>query len=152
MSPDSSRLYWTSLTGRRLFSAPTVVLSNFDATEADLGKSVRDEGEHSPCDGIDTDSQGRIYFGAFDQESIVRRNTDGTFTLMAHDPRLTWPDSVEVANGYIYVSLGQWNRHPSFNQGRNLRVPPYLLVRIRLDEQAEASADSRKKTNSGRNL
>ncbi len=36
LSPDSSRLYWTSLTGRRLFSAPTAVLSNLDTREAEL--------------------------------------------------------------------------------------------------------------------
>jgi sugar lactone lactonase YvrE len=132
LSPDSSRLYWTSLTGRRLFSAPTAVLSNLEAREAELVTSVRDEGERPPCDGIATDPEGRIYFGAFDQESIVRRNADGTFTLIAHDPRLTWPDALQVANRYLYVTLGQWHRHPSFNGGRDLRVPPYLLVRISL--------------------
>jgi hypothetical protein len=42
-----------------------------------LESSVRDDGECSPCDGIATDPQGRLYFGAFDQESIVRRNIDG---------------------------------------------------------------------------
>ncbi|MGD0235062.1 MAG: L-dopachrome tautomerase-related protein [Syntrophorhabdales bacterium] len=133
LSPDSSRLYWTSLTGRRLFSAPTAVLSNLDARESELVMSVRDEGERPPCDGIATDPEGRIYFGALDQESVVRRNADGTFTLIAHDPRLTWPDALQVANGYLYVTLGQWNRHASFNGGHDLRVPPYLLVRIRLD-------------------
>lgn len=132
LSPDSTRLYWTSLTGRRLFSAPTAVLSSFDATDADLSNSVQDEGERPPCDGIATDAEGRIYFGAFDQESIVRRNGDGTFSLIAHDPRLTWPDAVEVANGYVYVTLGQWNRLADFNHGHNLRRPPYLLVRFRL--------------------
>jgi sugar lactone lactonase YvrE len=95
--------------------------------------SVRDEGERPPCDGIATDPEGRLYFGAFDQESVVRRNADATFTLIAHDPRLTWPDALQVANGYLYVTVGQWNRHASFNGGHDLRVPPYLLVRIRLD-------------------
>jgi len=132
LSPDSSRLYWTSLTGRRLYSAPTAALSNFDTREAELITSARDEGERPPCDGIATDPEGRIYFGAFDQESIVRRNNDGTFTLIAHDPRLTWPDALQVAGGYLYVTLGQWHRHPGFNNGRDLRVPPYLLVRIKL--------------------
>jgi hypothetical protein len=39
---------------------------------------------------------------------------------MAHDPCLSWADSVEVFNGYVYVTL----------DGRDLRVPPYLLVRV----------------------
>ena len=133
LSPDSSRLYWASLTGRRLYSAPTVAFSNLDAREAELTLSTRDEGERPPCDGIAIDQQGRIYFGAFEQESIVRRNTDGTYALIAHDPRLVWPDALQVANGYLYVSLGQWNRHPGFNGGHDLRVPPNLLVRIKLE-------------------
>jgi len=133
LSPDSSRLYWTSLTGRRLYSAPTAVLSTLDAREADLAGSARDEGERPPCDGIAIDQEGRIYFGAFEQESIVRRNADGTYALIAHDPRLTWPDALQVANGYLYVTLGQWNRHPGFNGGHDLRVPPYLVVRMKLN-------------------
>ncbi len=37
----------------------------------------------------------------------MRRNNDGSFDLVAHDPRLTWPDGLAVMNGYLYVTFGQ---------------------------------------------
>lgn len=30
---------------------------------------------------------------------------------------------------HVYCTLGQWNRLPGFNEGKDLREPPYLIVR-----------------------
>ena len=134
LSPDSGTLYWTALSGRELWSAPTAVLADAHATPSQLDGAVRDLGERPNADGLARDAQGRILFGAYDQRSIVRRNLDGTFTLVVHDDRLGWPDGLFVHDGYVYVTLGQWNRIPSFNNGKELRQPPYLLVRIKLPQ------------------
>jgi sugar lactone lactonase YvrE len=134
LNPDSSRLYWTSLSGRQLYSAPTAILSDANATPQSLDAVVRDEGERPNADGLACDPDGRIYFGAFDQQSIARRNTDGSFQLVALDDRLGWPDGLFVSNGYPYVTLGQWNRMASMNGGKELRKPPYLLVRMHLPQ------------------
>jgi sugar lactone lactonase YvrE len=133
LSTDSKRLYWTTLTGRRLYSIATDLLADARVSDEKLAAALVDEGERPACDGLATDRSNRIYFGAFEQDSIVRRNPDGRFDLVAHDPRIVWPDALFATDTYLYVTLGQWNRLPGFNDGRDLRRPPYLVVRIRID-------------------
>jgi sugar lactone lactonase YvrE len=132
LSPDSNTLYWTSLSGHELWGASTAVLSDAHATPAELNAAVHDLGERPCADGLARDEQGRLFFGAFDQRSLVRRNLDGSFTLIAHDKRLGWPDALFVHDGYLYVTLGQWNRTASLNGGRELRHSPFLVVRVKL--------------------
>jgi sugar lactone lactonase YvrE len=132
LSPDSRTLYWTSLSGRELWSAPTSTLADPHATEKQINAAVQDLGERPNADGLARDDQGQLFFGAFDQRSLIRRNLDGSYSLIAHDNRLGWPDGLCVHNGYLYVTLGQWNRLASFNGGHDLRKPPFLLVRIKL--------------------
>jgi len=134
ISPDGKTLYWTTITGRKLYSIPTNVLSNFGATEQQVEDAVKFEGEHPACDGLAEDENGNIYFGAFEQQSIIRRDRQGEYHLLAHDNNnFVWPDGLAYRNGYVYVTLGQWNRLPGFNNGKDLRKPPYLIVKIKVN-------------------
>ncbi|WP_051292663.1 L-dopachrome tautomerase-related protein [Olivibacter sitiensis] len=132
ISPDSKTLYWTSITGRKLYSIATDVLCDAEASNQQVIKAVKDLGERPACDGLAEDEQGNIYFGAFEQQSIIKRTTDGQYHLLAHDKdNFVWPDGLAYRNGYVYVTLGQWNRLPGFNGGKDLRKPPFLVVRIK---------------------
>lgn len=104
-----------------------------NANEQLLGDSVKDEGERPATDGLTIDDNGNIYFGDFEQRSIVRRKPNGQYELVTHDHRFIWPDALFFTKNYIYVTLGQWNRLPAFNKGKDLRIPPYLVVRIKLN-------------------
>lgn len=143
LSADSTRLYWTALSGRELWSAPTAVLADAAATEQQLDAAVTDEGERPNADGLARDDMGGIYFGAYDERSLVRRDPDGSFCVIAHDERLGWPDGLFVQGGYLYVTLGQWNRLPAFNNGVEKRRPPYLLVRVKLPRTTTQSNHAR---------
>ncbi|HEY5892182.1 MAG TPA: L-dopachrome tautomerase-related protein [Chthoniobacterales bacterium] len=138
LGADSKKVYWTAISGRKLFSIPTAVLSDFQRSEAELEKAVVFEGEHPACDGLADNSEGNIYFGAFEQLSLVKRLPTGQFELLAHDTRFGWPDGLAYRNGWLYVTLGQWNRLPGFNDGKELRQPPFLVVRIRVDHQSQS--------------
>lgn len=132
ISPDEQTLYWTAITGRKLFSLPTKLLSDFETSEQQLEQAVSYEGEHPACDGLAEDEQGNIFFGAFEQQAIVQRSKDGDYQLLAHDKdNFVWPDGLAYRNGYVYVTLGQWNRLAGFNDGKDLRQPPYLVVKIK---------------------
>ena len=136
LSPDSKTLYWTTITGRNLYSVSTDLLSDFKTSNQQIAEAVKNEGQHPACDGLAEDENGNIYFGAFEQQSIIRRSTSGAYTLLAHDKEnFVWPDGLAYRNGYVYVTLGQWNRLPGFNNGKDLRKPPYLVVRIKVDNQ-----------------
>lgn len=133
LSPDSKRLYWTEISGRKLHSISTDSLSNPNIKEADLVKAIKFEGENPPCDGLAEDEKGNIYFGAFEQRSLVKRSPNGQYSLITHDAdNLVWPDGLCYRNGYLYVSLGQWNRLAGFNNGKDLRKRPFLLVRVKV--------------------
>ena len=110
-----NRLYWTPITGRGLYSISTDSLSDFNIPEADLEHSVRYEGDRPACDGLAEDA-------------------DGTFHTLIQSPLLGWPDGMFVtSDGWLYVTLGQWNRLPGFNGGKDLRKPPYYVVRLNLN-------------------
>jgi len=55
------------------------------------------------------------------------------FKTLINDDRLGWPDGLFYSNGYLYVTLGQWNRLPGFNDNKDLREPPYLVGRIKVE-------------------
>lgn len=140
LSPDSATLYYSPLTSRRLYSIPTALLADFDRTDAQLAAGIRDLGEKGVADGLATDAQGRIYTTNFEHDAIFRRNTDGTFDTMVRDPRVLSPDGIFVDGNMVYCTLGQWNRLAGFNNGHDLRVPPYYLIRFPTDAPAALDA------------
>ncbi|WP_145143475.1 L-dopachrome tautomerase-related protein [Roseomonas gilardii] len=130
LSRDSSRLYYAPLSSRSLYSLPTALLADFATTDATLAAAVRDEGEKGAADGLATDTWGRIYTSASDHNAVFRRNLDGSFALIARDPRFVWPDGLFADDRYVYVTLGQWTRLPQFHNGTDMRRPPFLVARM----------------------
>jgi sugar lactone lactonase YvrE len=133
LSADSKTLYYAPLTSRRLYSIPTALLSDFGADEKTLEAAVRDEGEKGFADGMATDPQGRLYTTNGEHDAILRRWPDGHFDVVMRDPRIVWPDGIYATDKYVYIVAGQWERLAGFNGGRNLRQPPYLLLRAPID-------------------
>ncbi|MCQ9156479.1 major royal jelly family protein [Acidomonas methanolica] len=133
LSADSRRLYYSPLTSRRLYSIPTALIADFTTTEAQFAAGVVDHGEKVMTDGLATDGQDRIYLTAGEHDAIMRRHPDGHVEVVVRDPRIIWPDGIFATDTHVYCTLGQWNRLPGFNGGRDLRQPPYLLVRTPLD-------------------
>lgn len=140
LSPDSRTLYYAPLTSRRLYGIPTDVLADFDKDEATLAAAVTDLGEKGFADGMATDAQGRLYITDGEHDAILRRWPDGHFDVVVRDPRIVWPDGIYADAHYVYVTLGQWDRLPGFNGGKDLRQPPYLLIRAPIDPAPRLSS------------
>ena len=85
--------------------------------------------------------RGRIYTTNFEHDCILLRNTDGTFELMVHDPRILSPDGIFCTPTHVYCTLGQWNRLASFNNGQDKRHPPYHLIRFPIEPVAAYNAE-----------
>ncbi|MFT9418773.1 SMP-30/gluconolactonase/LRE family protein [Acetobacter sp.] len=130
LSAGSERVYYAPLASRRLYSLPTDKLADFSLSSAQLAALVVDEGEKGAADGLATDPWNRIYTTAADHDAVFRRNPDGTFELLASDPRFVWPDGIFADHQAVYVVLGQWNRLPRLHNGQDLRKPPFLVARI----------------------
>ncbi|MCX2559808.1 gluconolactonase [Acetobacter farinalis] len=130
LSADSTRLYWSPLSSRRLYSAPTAVLADKDATEATLEAAVKDEGEVGIMDGMLTAPDGSLYVTDIERHAVVRRAPDGTLSLVAQDARLIAPDSMTFDGASILLTVGQWARLPVFHNGKDVQERPYSLMRI----------------------
>lgn len=132
ISPDSAVLYWQPLSGRRLYSAPTAILGNPHATPAALARAVRDEGETGVVDGMATAPDGSLYLTDLERHAILHRATDGTLSIVAHDPRLISPDGLALHGDTLWLTVGQWSRLPVFHNGQDRQERPWLVAQIRL--------------------
>jgi sugar lactone lactonase YvrE len=133
ISSDGATLYYCPLASRRLYGISTAALVDPAITDAQLGQQVRDLGEKGASDGMETDSQGRIYVTLYEQQAIARRSHDGVFETIVSDPRLLWPDTLSIGgDGYLYMTANQLHRQARF-QGDDRRVAPYLVLRVKID-------------------
>jgi sugar lactone lactonase YvrE len=138
ISSDRRRLYYCPLGSRKLYSVSTDDLADRSLDEQKVGASVADEGDRGGAsDGLESDAEGYIYSTNYEHNAILRRDPDGKWETVVHDPRLMWPDTLSLAtDGYLYVTANQLHRQARFNkEGRDLRRKPYTLFRIKLDAQ-----------------
>lgn len=85
-------------------------------------------------DGLESDSNDLFYAGSFETNSIVTFNpANGTVQTFVRDPRIAWTDTTSVsADGYLYFTENQLFRSPSMQGGVDLRVRPFVLLRVPL--------------------
>lgn len=134
LSPDGKWLYYSVLTGRRLFRVSVDALADPNKTDADVAATIEDFGEKGgSADGLESDAEGRVYLTDFEHNSIHRRGVDGKLETLVHDPRLLWPDTLSLAaDGYLYVTANQIQRQANF-QGKDRRQKPYVVFRVKVD-------------------
>jgi sugar lactone lactonase YvrE len=130
ISPARNRLYYTPLSSRKLYS---VAIDALVDPNADAAATVEDLGEKGASDGLEADAQGTIYATAYEQNAVLQRKTGGVWETLVSDPRLLWPDSLSVANGWIYVTANQLHRQPQYHDGKDLRQRPFALFRAKID-------------------
>lgn len=131
LSPDHKRLYWTIPTNPNYYSIDTADISDFSRPEDALVKDIHFEGQVASNGGIAVDDKGTLYFGDASRYSIISRNKAGDFNLVGRDQRLIWPDGLYWQGGYLYVTVGQWQRVPGLHGGKDLRTAPYNILRFK---------------------
>ncbi|SNY61773.1 L-dopachrome tautomerase-related protein [Paractinoplanes atraurantiacus] len=134
IAADGSRIYYCPLISRRWYSVSAEALFDRGVSDADVAATVVDEGDRGgAADGLETDDQGRFYLTNWEHNAVLRRLPDGTVETLAHDPRLLWPDTMSVAQGYVYVTANQLHRQADYQNGEDKRRYPYFLFRIPID-------------------
>ncbi|MCF6476125.1 gluconolaconase [Nonomuraea sp. MG754425] len=134
ISADGSRLYYCPLMSRRLYSVCADALTDPALGEVEVAATVRDEGDKGgAADGLESDDAGRLYLTNWEHNAVLRRLPDGTTETLVHDPRLLWPDTLSVTDGFVYVTANQLHRQARFQGGRDLRRYPYELFRVPID-------------------
>lgn len=143
LSPDHTKLYWTIPTNPNFYSISTDALCDVSLSAEALKRMIHFEGQTVSTGGITVDERGALYFGDASRWSIIKRDVHGTFSLVSRDARLIWPDGLAIRDGYLYVSIGQWQRLPGMHGGRDLRSPPYQVLRIKVDGSVSPRSDVR---------
>ena len=95
LGADGNDLYFTTISGRYLFSLPTERLRDNSVNSELLAQaSVVNRGEKGINDGMETDSNGFIYLANAEQESLNFFNPkNATVTNWIRDPRINWIDT-----------------------------------------------------------
>jgi sugar lactone lactonase YvrE len=135
LSADSKTLYYCVLTGRHLFGVNVDALADRNKSDAEVASTVQDLGEKGGAgDGLEADTQGRIYLSDYEHNAIRRRTSDGEIETLVHDPRALWPDTLSLASdGYLYFTANQIERGAIHHDGHDLRQKPYVLFRVKVD-------------------
>jgi sugar lactone lactonase YvrE len=134
IAADGSRLYWCPLAGRRWYSVSVDALTDRSMDNDAAVATVADEGDKGcVSDGLETDDQGRLYVTDGEHNAVHRRLPDGSWETVVHDPRLLWPDTMSVADGYLYVTANQLYRQDKYQRGQDRRRYPYSLFRVAID-------------------
>ncbi len=137
ISADGKTLYYCPLAGRRLYSVSTDALANEQITDEQVAATVVDLGEKGGAsDGLESDSQNRVYLTNYEQNAIQRRSPNGAYETLVNDDRVLWPDTLSLArNGYLYFTANQLHRQAQYQNGKDLRQKPYSLFRLRVNAQ-----------------
>jgi sugar lactone lactonase YvrE len=134
IAADGSRVYYCPLISRRWHSVSAEALFDRGLSDADVSATVVDEGDKGGAsDGLETDDQGRLYMTDWEHNAVLRRLPDGTVETLVHDPRLLWPDTMSVADGYLYVTSNQLHRQAKYQNDEDRRQYPYSLFRVPID-------------------
>ncbi|KAL8950648.1 MAG: hypothetical protein Q9222_003332 [Ikaeria aurantiellina] len=134
LSADGETLFWAAVGSRTLYSIPTERLRDRSMTSELMAQaSVVSRGEKGISDGLETDSNGLIYTGNFEDNAInVFNPANGTVQIFARDPRIGWTDTFAVATDrYVYFTENQLWRTKAYYPGTDRRVKPYVLYRAK---------------------
>ncbi|KAJ3048653.1 hypothetical protein HK097_010330 [Rhizophlyctis rosea] len=132
LSANKSSIIYTPLSSRNFYSVPTDLLANPDVSDEEVGKAVKDFGDKgSSSDGFETDDKGVVYLSAGEQNGIyVFDGETGLVEPFVRDPRIQWPDTLSVADGWLYFTSNEFFWQPQYWNGEDKRVLPYALFRV----------------------
>jgi sugar lactone lactonase YvrE len=134
LSRDGSQLFYCPLSSTRLYSVSATALRDQSIPDAKVAETVRLVTGKGPSDGLEADAEGNVYAGDYSTNSIIRISSTGMVETLLHDPRLLWPDTLSLSDdGYLYITANQLPRQAAMHNGKDERVKPYALFRIKVD-------------------
>lgn len=135
LSADGETLYFSTTGGRELNSVPTARLRDRSPYAEVLARAATTFlGETGFKDGMETDSNNKIYAGNQEDNSITSYDPEtGIVSVFVRDPRFSWTDTLSVGNdGYLYFTENQLWLGPAYQGGVDRRVKPWAVMRVQL--------------------
>lgn len=133
LSADGKTLYYCPLISRHLYSVDVDTMLDRTKSETEVDQTVKDLGVKGASDGLEMDAQGRLYATDYEHARVLVGQPGGPYKTLAQVPRIYWMDTMSVAdNGYLYFTANELQRQPSYHNGKDLRVKPYRLYRVKV--------------------
>jgi len=133
LDAESTFLYYHALTARTLYRIKTIYLNDPNFSGKELADHVERLADTGVAAGLAMDSDYNLYMAAPEESAIKRyRVYDGSLVTLVRDDRILWPDGICAAPlDFLYFTASQFNRMPYLNRGKDGRMLPYRLFRIR---------------------
>ncbi len=133
ISADGKRLFYCPLASRELYSVSVDVLADPKASNAAVAATIKDEGTKGASDGLESDAAGHVYATDYEHHQIKIGPAGGPYETYVISPHVyDWPDTMSVAtDGNLYWTANQLQRQANYHRGRDLRVKPYSLYRVK---------------------
>lgn len=135
LSADNTELFYSTTGGRELWTISTALLRARDRNAELVARAaVKYRGDAGVSDGMETDTNGMIYRGNQEDNSLsyFNPNNNQLYTLV-RDPRFSWTDTLSVGfDGYLYFTENQLWLRPQSWYGVDRRVKPWSLWRVKL--------------------
>ncbi len=137
ISADGRRLFYCALATRHLYSVSVDALADPNSPDAKVIGTIKDEGIKGASDGLESDAAGHVYATDYEHHQIKIWTPGGPYTTLVVSPHVyDWPDTMSVAtNGYLYWNANQLQRMANYHNGRDLRVKPYSMYRVRISDK-----------------
>jgi sugar lactone lactonase YvrE len=98
-------VYWQATTGSTMYRVPVAALFDARMPPSQLGDLVQVRAKTFLADGYWMSQDGTLFLTSCADNAVRAMTPDGTFSVVARDPRLNWPDSLAgSADGWIYVT------------------------------------------------
>ena len=135
LAADARRLFYCPLASRHLHSVSVDALCDRQLDEDEVAATIVDHGQKGASDGLETDAEGRIYATNYEHGAVLRTGDAGaSWEPVAHRPEMLFVDTLAVAaDHHVYFTVNQLQRQAQYQAGRDLREPPYLLIRVAID-------------------
>jgi len=131
LDPKGETLYFQALTGKTLYAVPTQALRDAKLPQAKLVAQIRQVGTTCVTDGMLMDRKGQLYLTSPEDDSVKRREADGSLHIVAQGARLRWPDTLaEGPDGKIYVTASCLQDMARWQTDGVKKVQPWALYRF----------------------
>ncbi len=136
ISRDGKTLYYCPISSRQLYSVSIDAMMDRKKSESDVAATIKDLGVKGMSDGLESDSSGGIYVGDEEKNQVKYGKPGGPYKVIAQVAPRFWIDTMSVAtNGYLYFTANELALLPTYHNGKDLRVKPYLLYRVKTNKQ-----------------
>ncbi len=126
IEPDSEWIYFGAINSRKLYR---VAAKSFN-DEAALIADIELFGDKSYCDGIVADNDGVVYITNVEDSALGVTTRDGFRNIAMLPEGQVWPDGIYLGHdGCVYSAVSQLSRAAILNDGKDLSIPPFVIVK-----------------------